>query len=212
MDPALYFAPTFFSPYYFAPLAPPAGQGGGGTFQGPALYFAPTFFSPYYFPPLAPWAGQAGVPGPAGYRDRDAFDAIVSALASTGEFADVLYGYPPDLGVVSAGAAPSAIVTPERWAEYDDVDPTVIVRQVSFTITLLVRDEDAGRRYDDLDRLSSVVANVLDGSSLNGGCMPALTMIREGQFDASSRHPEQRLRLRGEFSYLVPSFTSHTTQ
>ncbi len=191
----------------------PGGRvGERGDALGPAFYYAPTFFSPYYFPALAPWAGQVVAPGPAGYRDRDAFDAIVSALASTGEFADVLFGYPPDLGVISAGAAPGAIVTPERWTEYDDVDPTVIVREVSCTITLLVRDEDAGRRYDDLDRLSSIVTNLLDGSSLNGGCMPALTMIREGQFDASSRHPEQRLRLRGEFSYLIPSFTSHTTQ
>jgi hypothetical protein len=129
----------------------------------------------------------------------------------TNEFSDVLFGNPLDQGMISASSSPIAIVTPDRWTEYDDADPTVIVRQVFYVVTLLVRDEQAGLRYNALDRFSSIVMNALDGSSLNGGCLPALTKIRQGRYDTSSRHPEQRLQLRGEFSYLIQSFTTHKT-
>ena len=194
------------------------GRGRGDRFRAHTPYYAPTFFSPSYFPSLVSSGRQGGTPptqggttGLPGYRDQDAFDAITSALINTSEFSDVLFGNPLDQGMISASSAPSVIVTPDRWTEFDDSDPTMIVRQVFYTLTLLVRDEQAGPRYDALDRLSSVVMNVLDGSSLNGGCMPALTKIRQGRFDTNSRHPEQRLQLRGEFSYLIPSFTNHNT-
>ena len=173
------------------------------------FYYAPTYFSPFYFPPLSPLNGQGN--SPAVVRDQDVFNAIVAALLSTQVFADVLFGPLLDQSMIAADRVPLAVVTPDRWAEYDDVDPTSILRQVGYKLTLLVRDEDPSRRYDALDALSSIAQNVLDGSNLNGGCLPALTKLRAGRYEAGCRSPEQRLVLEGEFSYLIPSYNLHVT-
>src|SRR5579883_1804641 len=163
------------------------------------LYYAPTYFSPFYFTPLDPSALEGLTPAP--YRDRDAFEAIVAALSATGEFADVLTGAFNNQNDIGADRSPVAVILPEEWVEHDDVDPSFIVRQVSYTLILQVRLEDPAQRFDSLDRLSSLVLNTLDGSDLGGGCLPALTRIRRGNYDSSSRYPEQRLVLFGEFAY-----------
>ena len=98
-----------------------------------------------------------------------------------------------------------------QWTESDETDPCLLIRRVVYQLSLLVRDEDSSRRIEQLDRLSSVAQNTLDGSDLNGGCLPALTKLRQGKFDQGLRHPEQRVVLDGEFTYLVPSYTGHDT-
>lgn len=173
----------------------------------PVLFYAPTYFSPYYFAPLVPMHNGMQ-PGTFGC-DRDIFATIVSTLLATCEFADVVYGTPTDGKTVGADCASLAILTPGQWVEIDDVDPIIVVRRVTYTLTLVARDEDSGRRFDELDRLSSVAQNFLDGTSLNGACLPGLTKIRRGHYDPISRHPEQRLILEGEFTYLLDSFSSH---
>ena len=71
MDSTPYYAPTFFSPYYFAPLTPTGVAGGPAT--SPAPPYSPTFFSPYYFAPLAATGVPGGVPpGPGGTSPVDA--------------------------------------------------------------------------------------------------------------------------------------------
>ena len=50
-----------------------------------------------------------------------------------------------------------------------------------------------GECYQQLDRLTSVVQDALDGSDLGGGCLPALTKLRRGGLDPSARHPERRM-------------------
>jgi hypothetical protein len=172
-----------------------------------APYFAPTFFSPYYFPPLA--VGGVG-PGPAApFRDGDGFTWIVQALRATGEFSDVLFGVTADRRAVGAGRSPIAVVAPEGWAESDDWDPVLLARQVSFTVTLIARDEEPSVRYGVLDRLSCVAQDAVGGSDLGGMALAPLTRLARGRFDATSRHPEQAVVLSGEFTYLIPSWSGH---
>jgi hypothetical protein len=178
----------------------------------PSQYFSPTYFSPFFYPPLLvqPGSGTDGDDvGP--FRDRDAFDSIIAALVDTGEFADVCFGTTADKVVAGADAFPLAVVTPDTWEELDDVDPIVVVRHVSYIVTLSVRNEDPTLRYERLDLLTSIVLNALDGLDLGGSCLPALTKIRTGRYEAVPRHPEQRLVLTGEFTYLIPSFGGHDT-
>ena len=174
-------------------------------------YFSPQYFSPMYFAPPA-LAGVVTPPAPAaGYRDRDAFGAIVAALVATGGLAEVAIGQPPGRALVGPDRVPLAVVTPEGWEEEDDADPIVNVRHVSYSLTLVVRGEDVMDRYQQLDLLTSVVQDALDGSDLGGGCLPALTKLRRGRPDPGARHPEQRVILSGEFSYLISTQAGHDT-
>jgi hypothetical protein len=177
----------------------------------PVLFFSPSFFSPYYLAPLA-LLQSLSIGAPMGsFRDRDVFDAISAALSATGEFADIVFGETIEQGTFGADRVPLAVLTPVHWEESDDSDPTALIRRVAYRLTIAVRDEEPGSRFDSLDRLSSLVQNTLDGTPLNGGCLPALTKLHRGQYDPTSRHPEQRLILQGEFSYIVGSFQSHST-
>jgi hypothetical protein len=175
----------------------------------PTDYFSPSFFSPFYFSPTTT-ASAPTAPAP-GYRDRDAFAAIIAALEASGEFATVVIGSPLD-DRVTAGNDPWALVTPTEWEEGDDADPIVCVRRVSFTLTIVVRHEDPGERFQRLDRLTAVAQDAIDGSDLNGGCLPALTRLRRGRLDDRPRHPEQRVTLSGEFSYLITAYNGHDTE
>jgi hypothetical protein len=176
-----------------------------------SYYFAPTYFSPFYFPPLFVVGGDPSGSTSAAFRDTDAYASVVAALKATGEFAQVFFGTNPDQRSAGADRTPAAVITPNGWAEIDDVDPVVIVRRVDFTLTVVARGEDALARYEDLDRLSCVCENAIDGSDLGGTCLPALTKLRRGRFEAHPNHPEQRVALHGEFTYLIPSMTGHKT-
>ena len=178
--------------------------------------FAQTYFSSQYFPPLYFASTALTIVGPpssptAGYRDRDAYAAIVAALVATGALAQVTIGQPPGRALVGPDRVPLAVVTPEGWEEEDDADPIVNVRHVSYSLTLVVRDEDVTERYQQTDLLTSVVQDALDGSDLGGGCLPALTKLKRGRFDLGARHPEQRAILAGEFSYLISTRAGHDT-
>ena len=181
--------------------------------EGFSPYFAPNYFSNYYFSPLTFFGATDPTLGPTsnGYRDKDAFNAIVQALTDTAEFAEVVIRINLETGVHVAERSPLAIVSPDAWMESDESDPVVYVRQVSFSLTLVVRDEDPFARYDALDRLSCIAQNVIDGSDLGGGSLPALTKLRRGRYDPRSEHPEQSVDLHGEFSYLIPYFYGHDT-
>jgi hypothetical protein len=198
-----YFASDFFSPYYFAPLAWTAHQP-----SSPVRYFAPSYFSAYYFPPLL--GDDSLTPGTTPYSDQDAYTAMITALEGTGVFADVAFGTTADQRQGGADLIPAAVITPVWWSEVDDVDPSVVVRQVTFDLTLIVRDEDPFMRFKSLDRLTALAQNAIDGTDLGGGCLPALTLLRRGGYDPSPVYPEQRVVLRGEFTYLVPNLNGHS--
>jgi hypothetical protein len=176
----------------------------------PDRFFAPTYYSPFYFPSLVT---DGGAPPPAAprYRDMDAFGAIVAALTATGEFADVAFGTTLDRWAAGADQTPAAVITPDSWAEVDDVDPVQLVRRVAFLLTLVVRDEDPAARFDALDRLTTVAQNAIDGRDLGGTNLPALTLLRRGRFDPNSQPPEQGVILRGEYTFLIPSMTGHNS-
>ena len=84
---------------------------------------------------------------PSGYRDINAFAAIITALAATGEFADVVLGGTIDQEASGAARVPLAAIVPGQWTESDDVDPCSLVRHVVYQLVILVRDEDSIRAY-----------------------------------------------------------------
>jgi hypothetical protein len=170
------------------------------------LYYAPTYFSPYYFTPLAASQGAGpGNPPPTVYNDRTAYEAILALLKATQAFDCVLFACSPDRQALGPSGASLASLMPSGWEEFDEVDPTAILRRVSFSLILLTRDSDPLLRFELLNRLEAIVHDALEGSNLGGGCLPALTRLWRGRYDQQSLHPEQSVRLDGEFTYILGS-------
>jgi len=141
------------------------------------------------------------------YGDRNAFEAILALLKDTRAFECALFASSPDSPVLNSSTVPSVLLVAEGWEEFDDVDPSSILRRVDFSLAVLVRDDDPFARFEQLAQLESIVHNALEGSDL-GGCLPGLTRIRIGRYDPRSLHPEQKLRLDGEFTYMIDSTSS----
>ncbi len=173
-------------------------------------YFSPSYFSPLYFAPSGDESGdEPGPPSPIpGYRDRDAYAAILAALKSSGEFGVVAFGLSLVSAVLEAESSPVAVVIPLGWEEEDDADPIVNVRHVRYTLIVSVRNENPLEAYQRLDRLMSIAQNLLDGSDL-GGCLPGMTKLRRGRRDVEAPHPEHRVLLAGEFTYLISTQAGH---
>ena len=178
----------------------------------PVRYFATAFFSPFYFAPLAATipSDPTGI-GVLPYGDKEAFEAIISILNSTGVFADVLFGITPEQRTTPADVAPLALIQPQYWNEFDDADPNVLIRQVSYSLTLIVRDDDPFTRYAQLEGLTALAQDSLNNSDLGGGAIAPLTILRRGALNSSSNPPEQSVVLDGEFAYMIPSMTSHVS-
>ena len=174
-------------------------------------YFAPTYFAPDYFgSPGGATPGGEGSPMSA-YRDRDAFAAILQTLRATGEFAEVLFPARLDVTQARADRAPLAVVVPVQWVEEADVSSDALLRRVSYDLVLVARAEDARERFETLDRLTSVVQNALERSTLGGACPNGSSRLRHGQYDEKSRHPETRLTIDGAFSYWIDTPNAHNT-
>ncbi len=204
MAAAPYNAPTYFPPsYFFAPTSPPADP---SVF---APYNTPTYFPPSYFyggtsAPVAPPA----TPEPEG-RDREPYAALLSLLEATGVFEEVIFGDSLQRSQAGADGYPLAVLSPKGWEESDDFDPALIVRRVSFAITIVIKSQDSGTQFDALDRLASTIQAAVDRSDLEGTSLPALTKIRSGRYGQSDRYPEQSIELDGGFATLIdPTATS----
>ena len=196
-----YNAPTYFPPAYFYG----GGPADANPTEGRTPYNAPTYFpSTYFYGGLAASdpvsAPSVRFPG----RDGGSFAALIDLLRETGALDSVVFGDPTRRSGSGANTHPLAIVTPRGWEEADDVDPTLLVRRVMFTIRLVIRvDDDDESPFDQLDQLAAVVQARVDQSDLNGQCLAPLTKIRAGRYQATSQYPEWSIDLDGEFTSLV---------
>jgi hypothetical protein len=158
-------------------------------------------------PPGPQGATTLPVLGPVGpdpsCRDQQAYASLLSLLGSSGVFQDVIFGDALQRSQSGADGYPLAVVTPRSWEEADDFDPLLLVRRVSFTITVVVKGEDAGTRFDVLDRLASAIQADVDYSDLGGTSVAALTKIRSGRYGQATHYPEQSIELDGSFTTLI---------
>jgi hypothetical protein len=210
-----YNAPTYFAPsYFYGPSST--------TLTGMLPYNAPTYFASSYFygpssstviVPVVPDPTPEPDPAPAPDGcDHDAYLTLIDLLKATGMFEEVIFGAATQRSQAGADTYPLAVLTPKGWEESDDVDPTSIVRRATFSVTVVVTSQDGLPQFDQLNRLSCAVKKAVDGSSLDGICLPALTRIRSGHYVYSNHYPEQSIDLEGEFSSILdPSANVPTT-
>jgi hypothetical protein len=172
---------------------------------GAFSYFPTSYFSPFFFPELA-----ATVPiqplTPAGARDRDVFRALQAALQSLGVFDAVLLHQHGDTAHATADRNPIAVVRRTDWTESNIASPTTIERNVNFEILIALRDDDPEPRFEALERLENLALNALDGQDWAGVCLRDKTSIQRGLDDTSARHPEARVILKGQFTYVVEGY------
>ena len=200
--PTPYDAPTYFPASYFYS---PASAVAPAPSSGPCPYDAPTYFAPAYFP------GGAGAVSPAppappqdpGGLDGAAYSAVLALLSATGLFDEVIFGDPTQRGHAGAGHYPLAVVTPRGWEEADDYDPTSIIRRVSFTIRAVVRDEGEVGPFNRLDVIAAAVRGAVNGSDLDGACLPGLTRIFAGKYEGTGHFPEWSVELQGTFTAVI---------
>jgi hypothetical protein len=202
MATTLYFAPTYFAPTYF-----PTDILEQPSTTAATRYFAPTYFATTYFYPytLEQSSTVSTPPGPHISADRLIYAAILDSLEATNAFESVLFASAIDRLTLGSAATPLVALVPDGWEEFDEVDPTSILRRVSFYLDLLVRDEDAFGRFEQLDALESAARGAIEGLSLAGISLPGLTRLRRARYDAHSLPPEQSARLEGEFTYIIAS-------
>jgi hypothetical protein len=217
-----YNAPTYFAPsYFYGPSSSTTASTGLLPYNSPT-YFAPSYFygpssttvnvpvtpdptpTPTPDPTPTPTPDPAPTPAPVPIEGvHDSYSTLIALLEATGVFEDVIFGAAIQRSQAGSDTYPLAILTPQGWEESDDVDPTSIVHRVTFSITVVVTSQDALPQFDQLNRLTSAIKKAVDGSDLDGTCLPALTRIRSGHYVYSNRNPEQSIDLEGEFSSII---------
>ena len=169
-----YFAPTYFSPFYF-----------GSLFPSTAITVIPA-------------------PDPVEFGDDVAYADLSDRLDATGAFASVVFADKKrEAASYGPGLLPSAVVVPLGWSESDMADPILMVRTVDFEVVINVADDSLRSRLERLAHLSTIARRAINGVDLGGGSLPALTRLVEARYDERSRHPEQGIRLVGRFAYLI---------
>lgn len=172
-------------------------------------YLAPTYFPPSYF--AVGGGSPPGSGGSAAVRDRDVFQRLVEVVEATGEFSEVVYllpGTEPE----PADHNPVLGVVPRGWEETDSGDGAGLTRSVRYQIWIIVKDLEPQVRYDWGDRLACLVQNLLDGSSLGGACIPALSVLRHGTIPKTTDANALTLVLDGTFVYGVDPAKGRATE
>lgn len=139
-------------------------------------------------------------------------ESIRAVLTATGAFDAVRVSAPPEDWGQSAGALRLAVVEPVGWSEIDERDDPSAVqsdRELSWNVTIHVRDEDPLIRDRECDRLASVVQNALSGVSLAGLTLPGLTRCGGRGRWLRAEPPERRLVVSGLATYFVDGFDGH---
>jgi hypothetical protein len=174
---------------------------------GAFSYFPVTYYSPYYFPGL-----DAPAPPESPGRDRDVFRALQSALQALGAFDAVLLHQQGDLAHATSDRNPIALVRRTDWIETNIAGPTTIERTVNFEVVIALRDEDPEARFEALERLESLALNALDGQNWAGISLRDKTSLRRGYDDPAAPHPEARVSLKGQFTYILEGYSNRSIE
>jgi hypothetical protein len=144
-------------------------------------------------------------------RDRDVRNAIQAALLATGAFDGVWVTGLPETGGAGASQFAAAAIDPgsstqdDRWDSQTD-GGLVVTSQV--TITLLYRHEDQQLRDEGAELLLDTAANALNGQSLAGLTLPALTRFTAWRWESATA-PERRITATFSYQYIVEGWGAY---
>lgn len=165
--------------------------------MGTYAYLAPRYFATNYFKAASPVLPRASTV----VTDRLIFRRICSILDGTRRFGRILLAASDRPTPIPFHFYPLAIVQPSRWVETEDATATELIKSVHFLITLSVRHTGAIAGFEELDKLTCLAQNLLDGSDLGGIALPELTRLSRGAMRPS--RGELRVVLEGVAAYVV---------
>jgi hypothetical protein len=160
---------------------------------------------------VAAGASYTGIVTP--YRDRDAYDSIISLLNATGEFDVIVFASTPNRDNLPPSARRVCVISPTRqpgFTHSNDGSPGRRYHRVSYTLTLKVIEENTEDAYALMDRLDAVVHNALESVAYGGFTIPWQSTLTTGKTD-DTRHPEYRMAITGTFAYVVESHVGFST-
>jgi len=210
---ATYFAARGWPPHFYAPgywSGEPGAALPPGVSTPGATFFAPRIWPPRHYAPRY-WSGL-GLSLSALARDRDIFLAIKAALDARNIFDAVLLHQPATNARAAADQNPvvtikrTDVAEASRWG-----NPITLERTVKYDLTISIRDEEHEDRFERMELLESVVINALDGQAWVGVCLSDRSLISRGTDDPRARHPEQRVVMKGQFTYILTGYTNRNT-
>jgi hypothetical protein len=147
-------------------------------------------------------------------RDRDVRVAIAAALQATRAFdaQGVWLWSPEDLGQ-GTSVGRGVQIEPGNSTVADPWDAQTwggIVIQSTVKLTLLYRDEDTQKRDEGAENLLQQAQNALNGQSLAGLTMPAMTRFQSWSW-ANPQPPERQIICVFQYSYIVEGWAAFDT-
>jgi hypothetical protein len=149
----------------------------------------------------------------ASTSDWDIFDDICGKLKATNAFDNIYRSADPETRGQSSEDRYAAVVKPAGWEQTDESDDETTVqstRRVSWTLILIVREDDPEARERKLDDLLATSQNALDGECLGGLTICGWTRLKSGRYETATGI-EQRMTCSGEFKYWVEGFDENAT-
>lgn len=141
-------------------------------------------------------------------RETDILEEIVRLLTATGEFGSVWMCAMEEYQRNGAEDTSIAFVSPESWTEDTDGDDETGPRErrdVTWLLTIVVKDENPERRNKQLDRLANVASNTLNGVSYLNQTVLAWSRLTNGRYSASD-HPYKFMDITGKFTLLLNGY------
>jgi hypothetical protein len=173
-----------------------------------SAYFGARFFGKRYF-----GTGGAYVPPPAAVRSRDydILNEIRRLLDATGAFAAVRLHSPDEYEEDAPDHEVKAFVEIMGWEEDSDADDSPGVRErrdVTWRLSIEVRDPHPIRRFQRLSYLAELAANTLNGVSYLGQTVAPLSRLARAAYSEAD-HPYRQVQIDGKYQTLPGSYTDH---
>lgn len=172
--------------------------------------FSRTFFGSHFFGPS--YFGSSTSTSPpvtaAKFRDTDILVEIVRLLKATDQFGSVWLCGMEEYQRSGAEETSIAFVDPESWTEdtdADDEDGPRERRDVIWSLTIVVKDDDPQRRNQRLDQLANVAMNTLNGVSYLGQTVRPWSRLTNGRYSAAN-HPYKFMEITGKFTLLLDDY------
>jgi hypothetical protein len=146
-------------------------------------------------------------------RETDVYRDIERRLLDSGLFAVVRRHGPTEGGSLNDDITTAVYLDPYRGQKATDADggqDVEMMHDVTFRLTICVKDTDPTRRDETLDRLKDAACNLIDGQKLANLTFPPFTGIDRWIY-APVDPPWRLLVLEGSFRYATYSYAGNDT-